>query len=352
MYPLLRQLLFNFPPEDVHHFSMNLFRDINKLGIASDFLSKQFRIQHPALRKQVFGLNFQNPVGLGAGFDKNARYLDELAVLGFGFVEVGTVTPVAQPGNDAPRVFRLPADQALINRMGFNNDGAKVIRQRLENWRTRSKHPALIVGGNIGKNKVTPNENAWRDYDTCFRELFDCVDYFVVNVSSPNTPGLRALQEKDSLNRILGNLQEINAGKRKRKPLLLKIAPDLTQEQLDDIIALSFDVKLDGLVATNTTTSRAKLRSDKNLVASIGDGGLSGRPLRERSTEVVQYISSQANGSIPVIASGGIFTGTDAVEKMAAGASLVQVWTGFIYEGPSIVKNICNYLITHSQHHY
>jgi dihydroorotate dehydrogenase len=352
MYPLLRQLLFNFPPEDVHHFSMNLLRDINKLGIASELLSKQFCVQHPSLRKKVFGLNFLNPVGLGAGFDKNAIYLDELAVLGFGFVEIGTVTPVAQPGNDAPRVFRLPADQALINRMGFNNDGAGAVRKRLEKWREQSKHPQLIIGGNIGKNKVTSNEDAWKDYETCYKELFDSADYFVVNVSSPNTPGLRALQDKDALHRILSNLQEINAGKIKRKPLLLKIAPDLSQEQLDDIIDLSFAVQLDGLVATNTTVSRANLSSNKELVHSIGDGGLSGKPLRRRSTEMVQYISAQTKGSIPIIASGGIFTGADATEKLNAGASLVQVWTGFIYEGPSIVKNICNYLITHSQHNY
>jgi dihydroorotate dehydrogenase len=350
MYPLLRQLLFNFPPERVHHFSMDLLRGINKVAVAGKLLQKTFRPEHPALHRRFFGLNFPNPVGLGAGFDKNAIYLDELAVLGFGFVEIGTVTPLPQPGNEPPRLFRLPKDKALINRMGFNNNGAKAIRGRMETWRDHTKNTAFIVGGNIGKNKITGNEEAWKDYQVCFEELFECVDYFVVNVSSPNTPGLRALQEKDSLVKILSNLQHINAGKPQRKPLLLKIAPDLTQEQLEDIISLSFEVKLDGLVATNTTVGRSGLMTGKARIEQIGNGGLSGKPLQRRSTEVVQYINRQTGGKIPVIASGGIFSGADAMDKLDAGASLVQVWTGFIYEGPSIAKNICNYLITNSQH--
>ncbi len=344
MYQLLRQLLFNLPAERAHYFSMNLLRDVNRFGVVNSILKKSFQFNYNVLQKQVFGLDFPNPVGLGAGFDKNALYLNELAVLGFGFVEIGTVTPLPQPGNNQPRLFRLPKDKALINRMGFNNNGVKAIRGRLEFWRANSKNNKLIIGGNLGKNKITENENAWKDYEICFKELFDTVDYFVVNVSSPNTPGLRELQDKNSLLKILSNLQHINNAKQKRKPLLLKIAPDLTKEQLDDIISLSAEVKLDGLVATNTTISRENLTSDNDLIHQIGNGGLSGKPLQARSTEVVSYIARQTSGSIPIIASGGIFTGQDAVEKINAGASLIQVWTGFIYEGPSIAKNICNHL--------
>lgn len=300
------------------------------------------------MEKELLGLHFKNPVGLGAGFDKNALYLRELECLGFGFVEIGTVTPKPQAGNEKPRLFRLPKDKALINRMGFNNEGLDAIRERLEQWNASNiQHPAsnkLIVGGNIGKNKVTPNEEAWKDYETCFNGLFDCVDYFVVNVSSPNTPGLRELQEKDALYKILSHLQQINQGKQQPKPLLLKIAPDLTKEQLDDIVALSFETKLDGLVATNTTISRAGLKTNNEKLEAIGAGGLSGKPVTARSTEVVQYLHQQTGGKVPIIASGGIFTGDDAKDKLNAGASLVQVWTGFIYQGPAIAKNICKEL--------
>ncbi len=310
-------------------------------------MKKQFGYSSATLQKSVFGLNFSNPVGLGAGFDKNALYLTELQALGFGFVEIGTVTPRPQPGNDKPRLFRLPADKALINRMGFNNDGVFEIKKRLSQRKLNEQNlqNTLIVGGNIGKNKITPNENAWKDYGVCFNELFDCVDYFVVNVSSPNTPGLRELQEKDSLRKILSHLQNANQAKNKPKPLLLKIAPDLTKEQLDDIVDLSFEIQLSGLVAANTTIGRENL-SEKSKVKSqkIGLGGLSGRPVKEKASSIVQYLSEQTEKTIPIIASGGIFTGEDAKEKMDAGASLVQVWTGFIYEGPSIVKNICTYL--------
>ncbi len=285
----------------------------------------------------MFGLHFKNIVGLGAGFDKNALYLNELETLGFGFVEIGTVTPLPQSGNDKPRLFRLPKDKALINRMGFNNDGVKVIAERLRKRRSSSE---LIVGGNIGKNKITPNEDAWKDYEICFRELFDCVDYFVVNVSSPNTPGLRELQEKDALRKILSHLQNINKENEFPKPLMLKIAPDLTIPQIDDVIALAQEINLDGLVATNTTISRELLATSSDEVKNIGAGGLSGKPLKEKSTRVVKYIHEKTNGSIPIIASGGIFNADDAKEKLNAGASFVQVWTGFIYEGPSIVKKI------------
>ena len=318
------------------------------IGFIKKAISNQFCFNHSSLERQLFGLHFKNPVGLGAGFDKNARYLRELETLGFGFVEIGTVTPKPQAGNDKPRLFRLPKDKALINRMGFNNEGLSAIKARLEQWNA-NQQPAisnqkLIVGGNIGKNKVTPNDDAWKDYETCFNGLHECVDYFVVNVSSPNTPGLRELQEKDALLKILSHLQTINQGKLKPKPLLLKIAPDLTKEQLDDIVSLSFETKLDGLVASNTTINRAGLQTVTPQLESIGAGGLSGKPVRSRSTEVVQYLHQQTNGEVPIIASGGIFNGDDAKEKLEAGASLLQVWTGFVYEGPSIVKNICKQL--------
>ena len=304
----------------------------------------------------LFNINFPNKVGLAAGFDKNAEYLRELECLGFGFVEIGTVTPLPQPGNDKPRVFRLIKDKALINRMGFNNEGVKAIARRLKDWREKNGWPLavdqiknkeqqtkLIIGGNIGKNKVTPNEEAWKDYEICFRELHPYVDYFVVNVSSPNTPGLRELQEKDSLRKILSHLQTINESQIHPKPLLLKIAPDLNIEQIDDVVELALEIKLDGLVATNTTITREGL-SPESVERSKETGGLSGKPLQQKSTEIVKYIAEKTKRAIPTMASGGIFTGDDAIEKLNAGASLVQVWTGFIYEGPGIVKKICTTL--------
>ena len=327
---------------------MNCLQKASNNHYLKNIIGKQFTFDHPSLEKNLFGLHFKNPVGLGAGFDKNALYLRELESLGFGFVEIGTVTPQPQLGNDKPRLFRLPKDKALINRMGFNNQGLNAIKERLEKWKTSqsssTKNQPLIVGGNIGKNKITANEDAWQDYETCFTGLFDCVDYFVVNVSSPNTPGLRALQEKDALYKILSHLQNINHGKKIPKPLLLKIAPDLSKKQLDDIVALSFETKLDGLVATNTTINRSNLQTPYDTLKTIGAGGLSGKPLKARSTEVVQYLHEQTHGKVPIVASGGIFTGNDAKEKINAGASLIQVWTGFIYEGPTIAKNICKQL--------
>ncbi len=341
MYSVLRDILFNFDAEDVHDFSMKAIKSVSKVEILQKLLVKTFHYHNPSLEKQVFGLPFRNPVGLGAGFDKNALYIKELTTIGFGFVEIGTVTPLPQSGNEKPRLFRLPKDKAIINRMGFNNDGVKVVAARL-----RAAKKNIIVGGNIGKNKITPNEDAWRDYEVCLNELFDCVDYFVVNVSSPNTPGLRELQERASLYKILSHLQNINHGRINTKPLLLKIAPDLTVGQLDDIIELSQEVKLSGLVATNTTISRKGLLTEEESVEKIGAGGLSGMPLKEKSTQIIKYISKHTNGSIPIIASGGIFNGSDAKEKLAAGASLLQLWTGFIYEGPAIIKNICKELET------
>ena len=340
MYSLLRDILFNFDAEDVHYFSMNTLKNVSKVEALQKMMAKSFQYQNSLLEKQVFGLPFKNPVGLGAGFDKNALYVKEIATIGFGFLEIGTVTPLPQFGNDKPRLFRLPKDKAIINRMGFNNDGVKAVAARL-----RAEKKNIIVGGNIGKNKATTNEDAWKDYEICLNELFDCVDYFVINVSSPNTPGLRELQEKSFLQKILSHLQNINHGRINTKPILLKIAPDLTVGQLDDIIELSQEAKLSGVVATNTTISRERLHTDKESIEQIGAGGLSGMPLKEKSTQIINYIHRQTNGSIPIIASGGIFNGSDAREKFAAGASLVQVWTGFIYEGPQIVKNICRELL-------
>lgn len=336
MYQLLRSVFFWFPAEDVHYFAMNSLKLFCRIPFLKKAIAGSFR---PADKiTELFGLKFKNPVGLAAGFDKNARYLNELEALGFGFVEIGTVTPKPQDGNSKPRLFRLPKDKALINRMGFNNDGVEMIVQRLQSW--KAKRSDLVIGGNIGKNKVTPNEDAWKDYEISFRRLFDYVDYFVVNVSSPNTPGLRELQEKDSLRRILTHLQDLNRQQQAPKPLLLKIAPDLTTEQIDDVIDLAMEIKLDGLVAANTTINRQGLQTSVPELETIGAGGLSGLPVRKRSTEIVRYIYEKSGGSIPVIASGGIFTAADAKEKSGAGASLVQVWTGFIYEGPGIVKKI------------
>ncbi len=273
--------------------------------------------------------------------------LNELQLLGFGFIEIGTVTPLPQQGNDKPRLFRLPKDKALMNRMGFNNDGANAVATRLYKYRrqnTKQFLPHLIIGGNIGKNKATANEDAWKDYEICFNSLHETVDYFVINVSSPNTPGLRELQQKDSLKKILTHLQSLNKEKQTQKPLLLKISPDLSMQELDDIIDLAQEIKLDGFVAVNTTISRDALLTAKDTINAMGDGGVSGKILSVKSTFITGYIFKKTNGNIPVISSGGIFTAEDAKEKFNAGASLVQVWTGFIYEGPSIVKNLCRSL--------
>lgn len=343
MYKLIRPLFFLLDAETAHRLAMQLLKTLCHFPIFRVVI-KNFFSTETNNRLELWGLTFTNPVGLGAGFDKNARYLRELQLLGFGFVEIGTVTPLPQAGNEKPRLFRLPKDKALINRMGFNNDGARQIAERLKEWKSKNDQASntnrLIIGGNIGKNKLTPNEEAWMDYERCFLQLFDYVDYFVVNVSSPNTPGLRELQEKNSLRKILSHLQVLNQQQPLPKPLLLKIAPDLSEPQLDDIVDLALEIRLDGLVATNTTISRNGLITDAATIERIGAGGLSGQPVRDRSTEVVRYLHHKTRGKIPIIASGGIFNGADAKEKQEAGASLIQVWTGFIYEGPGIVKKI------------
>ena len=341
LYPIIRNTLFLLEPETAHKVSMKGLHFAASIPFIQKALAKEFQFHDLKLEKNLFGLHFPNPVGLGAGFDKNAEHLDALEMLGFGFVEIGTVTPKPQAGNPQPRLFRLPDQKALINRMGFNNEGVEAIAKRLKK-RKASNDSNLIIGGNIGKNKVTENEDAWKDYCINFKGLEEVVDYFVVNVSSPNTPGLRALQEKEALRKIFTELQLIN---KNNKPILLKIAPDLETAALDDIISLTQEVKIDGLVSSNTTIDRSLLNvTNLKKATAIGAGGLSGQPLLNKSTEILKYLHEGLNGKLPIIASGGIFTGTDAQAKIEAGASLVQIWTGFIYEGPYIVKNICNTL--------
>lgn len=340
MYSLLKPILFKFDPERVHHSVTDGLRFFNRVPGGAALSKALWLVDDPRLQREVFGLKFKNPVGLAAGFDKNALLIKEMANLGFGFIETGTVTPLPQGGNPLPRMFRLPADEALINRMGFNNDGVEVVAERIKAYRDSDDHKIqrVIIGGNIGKNKITPNEEAVEDYVKCFDKLFDVVDYFVVNVSSPNTPGLRALQEKEPLLNILNTLQKRNHKNSVSRPILLKIAPDLTDEQLDDIVEIVQQSGIAGVIATNTTISREGL-------VTAGDnktetGGLSGKPLTQRSTEVIAYLHKKSNGSFPIIGVGGIHSSLDALDKIAAGASLVQLYTGFIYEGPALIGRI------------
>ncbi|MEE1885216.1 quinone-dependent dihydroorotate dehydrogenase [Pedobacter flavus] len=342
MYNLFKPLFFKLNPEDAHYFvvkRLKWFYDHFPFG--KSLLKSWFDIEDKRLEREVLGIKFRNPVGLAAGFDKNGEYIEPLSALGFGFIEVGTVTPLPQPGNDKPRMFRLIEDRALINRMGFNNKGVDTLAERLR--LLRNQNTKIIIGGNIGKNKNTPNEQAVEDYIKCFDRLHDVVDYFVVNVSSPNTPGLRALQERGPLTEILNTLNQKNALLLKRKPILLKIAPDLTNEQLNDIVEIVLETKIDGIIATNTTIDRSGLKADEKLKNEAG--GVSGQPLTKRSTEVIRYLSERSNKAFVIIGAGGIETAEDAIEKLNAGASLVQVYTGFIYQGPSLVKNICKALI-------
>ncbi len=340
MYKIIRSILFLFDPEKVHYFTTDLLHVLLKIPGMKSIWNALYRVESPVLEREVFGLKFKNPVGLAAGFDKNASMYNDLAYCGFGFIEIGTVTPKGQPGNDKPRLFRLKQDEAIINRMGFNNNGMEEAVKNLKNRKTD-----LIIGGNIGKNKVTPNEEADDDYLKCFEALYAYVDYFVVNVSSPNTPNLRALQEKGPLMDLLSKLMAANALKQVQKPILLKIAPDLTDEQLDDIVEIVQTVKIHGVIATNTTVSREDLRTDKSTIEKIGMGGVSGKPLTNRSTEVIRYLHTRSNGSFPIIGVGGIHSAQDAIEKLEAGAALIQVYTGFIYEGPKLVKKINKELV-------
>ena len=327
---LLRPLFFCFDPEKVHYFTFSLIRSLSKIPGFASISRSLYLVDDKRLETEVFGLKFKNPVGLAAGFDKDAKLYDELSNFGFGFIEIGTLTPVGQEGNPKKRLFRLKEDSAIINRMGFNNGGVKDAVERLK------KNKGVLIGGNIGKNKLTPNEDATSDYEICFEALFDYVDYFVVNVSSPNTPNLRELQEKEPLKQLLNTLQNKNLAKPKQKPILLKIAPDLTDSQLLDIIEIVNETKIAGVIATNTTLSREGLQSENK-----GEiGGLSGKPLTSRSTEVIRFLSEKSNKSFPIIGVGGIHTAKDALEKLDAGASLVQLYTGFIYEGPALVKAI------------
>jgi dihydroorotate dehydrogenase len=335
MFKLVRAILFKFDPEKIHYKTVGIIHFILKIPGMKGLWTKMYRIKDARLERELFGIRFENPVGLAAGFDKNASMYDDLAYCGFGFIEIGTVTPKGQPGNDKPRLFRLKEDEAIINRMGFNNDGVEGAVANLKRRKTK-----LIIGGNIGKNKETPNESATDDYINTLNALFDYVDYFVVNVSSPNTPNLRALQEKEPLTELLQQLQDLNAQKTVRKPILLKIAPDLTDEQLDDIIDIIKDTKLDGVIATNTTISREGLKTSSQRVEEIGAGGLSGKPVKNRSTEVIRYLADTSNKAFPIIGVGGIHSAEDALEKLEAGADLVQLYTGFIYEGPSLVRDI------------
>ena len=337
---IILPLLFRFDAETIHHLVTTLMKVAFAIPGVS-FLSRTwFVMSDRRLERTVFGLTFPNPVGMAAGFDKNAELVRELSDLGFGFVEIGTVTPRPQPGNPRPRLFRLKADGGLINRLGFNNKGAGPAAERLRQFANNRNGRRVIVGGNIGKNKDTPNENALSDYQAGFRALFDTVDYFVVNVSSPNTPGLRDLQEREPLTHLLTALQTENRQRPKAKPILLKIAPDLTNGQLDDIIAIVAETGIAGVVATNTTISRADLTTDAATVTEMGAGGVSGKPLRDRATEVIRYLHQRSGGAVPIIGVGGIFSAEDALEKLNAGASLIQVYTGFIYEGPGLANRI------------
>ena len=327
---LIRPILFWFDPEKVHYFTFSLIRFLSKIPGISSLFRVIYEVNDPRLEREVFGLKFKNPVGLAAGFDKDAKLYNELSNFGFGFIEIGTLTPKGQEGNPKTRLFRLKEDSAIINRMGFNNGGVQEAVERLKS------NTSVLIGGNIGKNKLTPNELATSDYEICFDALYDYVDYFVVNVSSPNTPNLRELQEKEPLKQLLQTLQNKNLARPKQKPILLKIAPDLTNEQLIDIIEIVTATKIAGVIATNTTISREGLQSENKLET----GGLSGKPLTKRATEVIRFLAEKSNRSFPIIGVGGIHSPEDAIEKLEAGASLIQLYTGFIYEGPALIKKI------------
>jgi dihydroorotate dehydrogenase len=326
----IKPILFLFDPEWVHHTVFSTLKLIHRIPGMGNLIKGFYQVKDQRLERKLFGLTFPNPVGLAAGFDKDAKLYKELSNFGFGFIEIGTLTPKPQPGNPKKRLFRLPEDGGLINRMGFNNEGVEAAIERLK------RNKGILIGGNIGKNKLTPNEEAVSDYVQCFEALFPHVDYFVVNVSSPNTPNLRALQDKEPLTHLLQTLKDLNHSKSKPKPILLKIAPDLTEEQLVDIIDIITSVKIDGVIATNTTLSREGLYSENKSEM----GGLSGKPVTKKSTEVIRFLHEKSKNAFPIIGVGGIHSPEDAIEKLEAGASLVQLYTGFVYEGPGVVKRI------------
>ena len=342
LYPLLKPLLFQLDPETAHNLTIHNLQKAGKLPFLLRMVAGP-KLEHPCLHRNFFGLDFPNPIGLAAGLDKNGEVIDEMGAMGFGFVEIGTLTPKPQPGNEKPRSFRLVKDQALINRMGFNNIGADAAAQKLKRRKTN-----IIVGANIGKNKVTSNEDAILDYEYCFKALFEHAHYFVVNVSSPNTPGLRALQDKDALAAILNSLQDINHRQAKTKPILLKIAPDLTDEQIEDVIKVVQQTKIQGIVATNTTIARAPLSYTAAEIDRFGAGGLSGKPLTQRATQVIEKIKSEVGKlhlETNIIGVGGIMTAQDALDKLNAGADLIQLYSGFIYRGPALITEIKKALI-------
>ena len=337
---IIRPILFLFKPETIHNLVFLFLKVFRVIPSFPSLFEAIFTIKHPKLEREVFGMKFPNPVGLAAGLDKDAEVFEMFAKMGFGFIEIGTVTPEAQPGNEQPRLFRLKADKGLINRMGFNNRGVEYTVAKL-----KKKKYNVIIGGNIGKNKITENDQAHTDYLKSLEALHPYVDYFVVNVSSPNTPNLRQLQDKEPLSRLLTLLKERNSKFDNPKPILLKIAPDLINSQLDDIIEIVESTRIDGIVATNTTIGRENLSLSKELIDDIGNGGMSGLPMKDKSTEVIRYIHKKTNGKIPIIGVGGIMNTQDVIDKLDAGATLVQLFTGFIYEGPSVVKKINKGLI-------
>lgn len=337
---IIRPILFQFDPETIHHFIVSTIKIAFKIPGVRFLTNKTCSVSHPSLKRTLFGLEFENPVGLAAGFDKNATFFNEFSNLGFGFIEIGTVTPKGQPGNPKPRSFRIPKDKAIINRMGFNNLGVDEAVKQLKKRKTN-----IIIGGNIGKNTATPNENAVDDYVYSFHQLYDYCDYFVVNVSCPNVTNLHKLQDKESLMAILNAIMKARSTKAINKPVLLKISPDLNYDQIDEVIDIVDETLIDGLVATNTTTTRVNLSLSEQDIQSIGNGGMSGLPIRDRSTEIIRYIHQKTEGKIPIIGVGGIMTAQDAIEKINAGATLVQIYSGFIYEGPMLIKKINKLLI-------
>ena len=341
---ILRPILFLLSPEKIHFLVITLIKIGFRIPGIRSIIRKASTVEHPSLNRCVWGLDFKNPVGFAAGFDKNAEVYHDFEAFGFSFIEIGTVTPKPQPGNPKPRSFRLTKDKALINRMGFNNKGVIYARERLQ-----KREGNIIVGGNIGKNTLTPNEQAIDDYLFCFNELYDYVDYLVVNISCPNVANLRNLQDAEYLGKILEVLTSERKLHKKYKPILLKVSPDISFEQLDETITTAVESEIDGFIATNTTTSRENLTASNEKISTIGNGGLSGAPLANRSTEVIRYIYEKTSGKKPIIGVGGIMTTDDAIEKLDAGASLIQIYTGFIYSGPMLVKKINKALISRSK---